>query len=333
MKYRLAVAATCLLLLAVVLPNKRTTPKDMASPPTQTAAADANALVDHEIEANIAAAKRLPIPPDVLERTIQSALTRGWKPTGHVATISRGQRHRATRPVRQDDSVTTSDGEVTIWDWDDSDWNTAEGTIYIEEYATGESMTFNVQFYVNNDDTYETIWGEVTQNYIGSGVSDNRPSLLRRPEIRRVGFEEIEYCCVRYGSISSEQMGRLNNYITVLTQNTTEVSGIGGAIGAAWTSLKTTRNPAASIIVGALEGVGLSAVGNFIYNLRHSNSPNLSVSDVMDEMEDELRDFGCQNVIFLGESEDTDPRCLLVVRSPASVIPLRLRPVSSSIVR
>jgi hypothetical protein len=60
-----------------------------------------------------------------------------------------------------------SDGEVTMWSWDDGDPNTWEGVVYLEDYSSGSNGTFNTQVDISQQN-YSTYW-EQTVSYTSGG--------------------------------------------------------------------------------------------------------------------------------------------------------------------
>jgi len=88
--------------------------------------------------------------PEAVLRAIARAEARGWKATNRTLRAVKGV-ERSTAAVRtvaltQDFYGSSGDGEMLVWEWDDGNPNTAEGTVWIRSYHTGNEAMFNVQF-------------------------------------------------------------------------------------------------------------------------------------------------------------------------------------------
>lgn len=101
----------------------------------------------------VAAAKwdeLLAIKPHIILKAIASAERKGWQPTD--VTLFRAMGTKRTRTdlrrvsLGQEVSESTGDGEMMIWNWDDGDASTVEGTAYFLSYHSGYSVTFNAQY-------------------------------------------------------------------------------------------------------------------------------------------------------------------------------------------
>jgi hypothetical protein len=66
------------------------------------------------------------------------------------------------------DAYSDSTGEIVFWSWDDGDDSTWEGTIYVEDYATGAYSIWDAQIDISGSRP-STVWRE----YQG-GVGDHR---------------------------------------------------------------------------------------------------------------------------------------------------------------
>lgn len=90
--------------------------------------------------------------PTTILKAIASAERRGWKPTARTLHAARGkQRTAGPRSISQT-HFSTGDGEFLVWDWDDGDSTTAEGTVWAKSFATNAEVMFNVQI---AGDSYE----------------------------------------------------------------------------------------------------------------------------------------------------------------------------------
>ena len=146
---------------------------------------------------------------DVFQRAQAVLRQRGWTDTGRV-TVWRTNRELAgqrseTRPgisliqTYQDGS---SEGEVVAWEWEDGDYDTWEGTIYLHEYSTGTWMTVDAQFWLTPENEWSVIWDFVVDGQDSPGFEPDygvRGSELQRGSIllakntegpiRRVGVD------------------------------------------------------------------------------------------------------------------------------------------------
>jgi hypothetical protein len=99
------------------------------------------------------------VPPAVRAKATQHLKSLGWKPTNRVGRIQVGRRpHRkqgGAIVTVQDGTVSSSEGEITTWDWDDDNPETTEGEIYLYDYALGEEVLIYVQYDIH--DTYDPI--------------------------------------------------------------------------------------------------------------------------------------------------------------------------------
>ncbi|HYT77192.1 MAG TPA: hypothetical protein VEL79_20720, partial [Vicinamibacterales bacterium] len=114
--------------------------------------------------------------PNEIIAAIVGAQKRGWKPTARTLYQSRGQRPLGPglRPIAllQNLGLSTSDGEMLVWDWDDGNPTTAEGTVWVHSYYTGNETLFNVQF---AGDTYDNMWVSYQQD-VSALYADPLPS-------------------------------------------------------------------------------------------------------------------------------------------------------------
>ncbi|HYR29460.1 MAG TPA: hypothetical protein VEU30_13400 [Thermoanaerobaculia bacterium] len=81
---------------------------------------------------------------------------------------------------RVQSSVSDAGGEMVFWAWDDGDDSTWEGVIYVEDFATGATATWNAQLDVSTD-AFEVLW---EQQVGGSGPSDG-PNMTSLPDYGR----------------------------------------------------------------------------------------------------------------------------------------------------
>jgi len=150
--------------------------------------------------ANVQAPSRKPRVESV-RRAFARALDRGWRYLGsarHVAVQvprpergvrdSHGHAARQSRPLAGSGGLRTvalqdyyGDGraEVTVWDWDDGDPATVEGTVYLYSHDTGEEFYFDVQYFAASDTDGWVTWGALIDYRGGWVYRDEDPQRTR----------------------------------------------------------------------------------------------------------------------------------------------------------
>jgi len=126
--------------------------------------------------------------PDAVLGAIASAERQGWTPTSMTALYrkTRGPAGPGVHPIAatQDLYTVSGDGEMLVWNWDDGDPNTAEGTVWVHSFVTGNEVTFNVQWAGSTYDTsdisyYEGIDSVATSAWM-TGASASVPAAAPR---------------------------------------------------------------------------------------------------------------------------------------------------------
>lgn len=106
--------------------------------------------------------------PDVFAKAEAELRRHGWEPTDRVIVIrtNREARARGTAagPVYQrvtDTYDSGEEGEIMTWEWEDGDYDTWAGTIYLHEYSTGTWMTVDAQMSLSADQEWTELWSSV----------------------------------------------------------------------------------------------------------------------------------------------------------------------------
>jgi hypothetical protein len=217
------------------------------------------------------------VPREVLHNTIERAQARGWQRTSRVARSQVGKRPTPGIVLAQDGLLESAGGEMIIWDWDDNNADTMEGTVYMEWYATGEAVLMDIQFDITDPDDIFAAWeGEATwttndesdQGWIGS-MSDR--TTRNRPSVIPAAWRMDDICCVSSTAINTLQLQCFNSLTSRSVKDSWAATAIGAGIGGVVGALKWgPGGPTVSLggaIVGAAQGAGSSAVGNFILNV------------------------------------------------------------------
>ena len=107
----------------------------------------------------------------------------GYKPT-NIVTVFRTLRITEAQlrqgivppavPQKASTTVTSSEGEVVFWSWDDGDDGTWEGSTYVERYSDGAYTNSDSQSDIQTSDYYE-IWSEVTSSGGGGDGPGDEP--------------------------------------------------------------------------------------------------------------------------------------------------------------
>lgn len=101
--------------------------------------------------------------PEAMKKAIAVAQAQGWKPTNRVEHFTKGTMSRI-RFIAQE-YLASGEGEMLIWDWDDGNEETGEGTVWVRSYATNNEVLFDIQVSGADVDItfYEGIDGVVNQ--------------------------------------------------------------------------------------------------------------------------------------------------------------------------
>lgn len=106
--------------------------------------------------------------PDVFARAEAELSRRGWEPTDRVIVVRTNReahaRHTASGSFYQritDTYDSGEEGEIMTWEWEDGDYDTWAGTIYLHEYSTGTWMTVDAQMSLSPDQEWTEMWSSV----------------------------------------------------------------------------------------------------------------------------------------------------------------------------
>jgi hypothetical protein len=97
---------------------------------------------------------------DAFHRAQAVLKQRGWSDTGRITVWRTNREAKHSLESRapgisliQTFDESSTEGEVVAWEWEDGDYDTWEGTIYLHEYSTGTWMTVDAQFWLtaNNE--------------------------------------------------------------------------------------------------------------------------------------------------------------------------------------
>jgi len=101
--------------------------------------------------------------PGVFERAAADLKNRGYKDTGDIEVFrtvrtarNRFDKHRG--PNYLVDTLSSSEGEIVYWAWDDGDPTTWEGSVYLLEYTSGNWIDGNCQTYVDEGREWTETW-------------------------------------------------------------------------------------------------------------------------------------------------------------------------------
>lgn len=215
--------------------------------------------------------------PDIVLGAMAAAEAKGWQPTSRTLEVQRRNGKNVpgiSRVAVQDLYAATGDGEMLVWDWDDGNPNTAEGTVWAHSFVTGNEVTFNVQWaageasYNSSDITYyEGIDGVMTE----AGLNN---AALRGGAFARGRFLRVQYWgnlgqCEARGQYAGGRciMGAARDYLREGIRNAAAGMAVGGVIGA-WGG--AAGGPATSLaggISGAVAGAGPGFAGGVLYHL------------------------------------------------------------------
>lgn len=245
----------------------------------------ANKTVDSRIKLQ-RRSQEVPYPEaqfDRVPRHIRAEATKylkslGWKPTNTVGKIQVGQRPRATASrgtilTVQDGSTGSPDGEMVIWDWDDSNPETTEGEVYWYDYARGEEMLVYVQYDIH--DTYDPIplaGGAMWADNDEVGYDSVRFNRMRRGgSIVPASLRMLSTCCLNRDQVNTVQVQCFGEGTAAVTKNSWLAASIGAGLGFTWGAIKGAASGGlgtslARGFVEAVEGGSMSALGNMIAN-------------------------------------------------------------------
>ena len=122
--------------------------------------------------------------PGVFRKAAEIMRQRGWRDTGRVEVLrtNREVARKAAplnplyRYVEAGPSAANAEGEIVTWQWDDGNYATWEGTVYIQEYSTGTWMTVDVQVWMTEGAEWDIIWDYIVDGedspYIGPDIQN-----------------------------------------------------------------------------------------------------------------------------------------------------------------
>jgi hypothetical protein len=186
--------------------------------------------------------------PDALKATIRSMEAKGLRPTATV--------HRfLTPPVVRAQYFGDWSGEMVVWDWDDGNPNTIEGTVLIRSYQNGETMVFNLVAEIAPWGEVWVHWAQPTGVWLGDGtyspVQWNCNPSPSRTVVRMSACLARDFGGRARNALNSAGMG-------VLIRTVAGMSGGGLTLGAAFTL--------------AVQGAGWGWLGGF-YNQMWQGGP------------------------------------------------------------
>lgn len=130
--------------------------------------------------------------PGLFEKAAVDLLRRGYHDTGEFTVLrsvrlARQMDRRTDRsPYFLTDTVTGSEGEIIYWAWDDGDYYTWEGNVYIHEYSNDNWISANCQTSVDEGTEWYLIW-----DYM---VDAGGPDIERGPQQIRMWWRpEADY--------------------------------------------------------------------------------------------------------------------------------------------
>lgn len=114
--------------------------------------------------------------PVAFRRASEVLRQRGWSDTGKVEVVRTNQSvafHGANplrpefRQIQNGPSAYGAQGEIVTWQWDDGNYDTWEGTLYLHEYTTGVWMIVDCQVWMTANSEWQIIW-----DYVVDGDDD-----------------------------------------------------------------------------------------------------------------------------------------------------------------
>lgn len=114
--------------------------------------------------------------PQALLNAIAAAERKGWKSLGPSLYVAKGKARNnpafVLRPVALQEWFGASGGEMLVWEWEDGDETTIEGTVWVRSYSNDNQATFNVQI---AGETYESLY-ETYDETVDAAFNDAPPS-------------------------------------------------------------------------------------------------------------------------------------------------------------
>ena len=138
-----------------------------------------------------------------IERAAADLRRRGLRDTGRVDVVRTTQQvgfrpgAGRTRSFSLVDTAAGAEGEIVYWAWDDGDYSTWEGMIYLNEYSSGTWIAANCQTSLVEGQEWNLIWDQVIDAG-GGGVDIDREirtvsmsigsRFARRPAVQRAAI-------------------------------------------------------------------------------------------------------------------------------------------------
>lgn len=126
---------------------------------------------------------------DTFQRAQAVLRQRGWTDTGRVSVwrTNRDVKHVPGSRVPgisliQTFEESSAEGEVVAWEWEDGDYDTWEGTIYLHEYSTGTWMTVDAQFWLTPDNEWNVVWEFIVDGEDSPGFEPDYGVRGREPQ-------------------------------------------------------------------------------------------------------------------------------------------------------
>jgi len=168
-----------------------------------------------------------------------------------------------------------------VWDWDDGNPATVEGTVSALSYVTGNYVTFNIQLGGSWEAPYITYYGASTAEMTPTGFVQAPASVWGSPQ--QLGFRRVQAwgqptggysaCQVKGFQAGGRCIGRAaGDYARTMAQHAAVGALVGGGLGATGWILGPPGGLAGALggaltgeAVGAIEGL----VAEFIFGVDH----------------------------------------------------------------
>jgi hypothetical protein len=134
--------------------------------------------------------------PGVFERAAADLRRKGFTETDEVHVyrtvqhVRRGVKSMGVRPpFNLADTASNSDGEIVYWYWDDGgDYSTWQGSVYVNDYASGTWITASCQTSVVEGQEWYLIWDAI-DGAGGGDIDRTPPQVAWRGDYHRVDFD------------------------------------------------------------------------------------------------------------------------------------------------
>jgi hypothetical protein len=236
--------------------SKPAIPKKSAIPSRAFAAKSLNALTSTPTAASARWLELAHTKTTAIMAAFAAAERKGWKPTSTTTLMQRNK--PGVRPVSVQEYLSSGDGEMLVWDWDDGNAdNGVEGLIYFRSFATGNEITFAVQINAPVYDQTELPYYEAfdaTSHETYGGGNAPLPAAFFTGLQRGPGPGPAK-CSERSLLVAADCMKRrIRERVRDGVRNAAVDAGIGGVMGC-----RATRT-----LAGCLAGAGAGAGTGFI---------------------------------------------------------------------